>query len=110
MTDQPNPKLDTFRQMVAKNPDNLLARFGLANEALKAGLYDEAREHLETYLARYDDEGNGYGRLADALQHLGRTDDARDALRRGVAVSHRFGHPSMAAEFEARIEELDDEA
>ena len=69
-----SPRLDTFRQMVARDPANPLARFGLANEALKAGLYEEARE----------------------------------ALRRGIAASHRFGHPSMAADFEARLEELDD--
>ena len=102
-----NPRLDTFRQMVAKNPENTLARFGLANEALKAGLYDEARANLEAYLASYDDEGNGYGRLAEALEKLGRSDEARDALRRGIAASRRFGHPGMASEFEARLEELE---
>jgi len=102
-----NPRLDTFRQMVAKNPENTLARFGLANEALKAGLYDEARANLEAYLASYDDEGNGYGRLAEALEKLGRSEEARDALRRGIAASRRFGHPGMASEFEARLEELE---
>ena len=103
-----SPRLDTFRQMVARDPANPLARFGLANEALKAGLYEEARDQLERYLAAYDDEGNGYGRLAEALVRLDRLDEARDALRRGIAASHRFGHPSMAADFEARLEELDD--
>ena len=103
-----NPRLDTFRAMVAKNPENALARFGLANEALKAGLYDEAPEQLVAYLARYDDEGNGYGRLAEALEKLGRQDEARAALRRGIDASRRFGHPGMASEFEARLEELDD--
>ena len=101
-------RLDSFRQMVSKNPANVLARFGLANEALKEGLYEEARENLEAYLASYDDEGNGYGRLAEALEKLGRTDDARAALRRGIAASHRFGHPGRASEFEARLEEMDD--
>jgi len=101
-------KIDTFRQMVANNPGNPLARFGLANEALKEGSYEEARENLEAYLAAYDDEGNGYGRLAEALEKLGRTDEARDALRRGIAASYRFGHPGMAGEFEARLEELDE--
>jgi predicted Zn-dependent protease len=102
-----NPKLDAFRQMVAKNPANPLARFGLANEALKAELYAEAREHLEAYLAAYDDEGNGYGRLAEALEKLGRTEEAKDALRKGIAASLRFGHPGMASEFEARLDEMD---
>lgn len=102
-------KLETFRQMVARNPGNPLARFGLANEALKAGLHEEARENLVAYLASYEDEGNGYGRLAEALERLGRIDEARAALRDGIAASHRFGHPGMAAEFEARLEELEDE-
>lgn len=104
-----NPKLETFRAMVRSSPDNPLARFGLANEALKAGEWDEAREQLELYLDRYDDEGNGYGRLAEALVRLGRTEDAKAALRRGIEASLRFGHPGMAAEFEARLEELDEE-
>lgn len=99
-------KLDTFRSLVAKNPDNVLARFGLANEALKAGLWDEAREQLETYLARYDDEGNGWGRLAEAYERLGRTDDARAALEKGIAASRRFGHHGMAAELEERLDLL----
>jgi predicted Zn-dependent protease len=99
-------RIDAFRRMVAKDPSNLLARFGLANEALKAGLYEEAREQLEAYLTGYDDEGNAYGRLAEAYDHLGRTDDARAALRKGIAASLRFGHTGMAAEFESRLDEL----
>lgn len=104
-----NPKLDTFRAMVRTNPDNPLARFGLANEALKAGEWEEAREQLELYLARHDDEGNGYGRLAEALVRLGRQEEAGAALRRGIEASRRHGHPGMAADLEARLDELADE-
>jgi hypothetical protein len=75
-----SPRLDAMRAMVAKNPNNPLARFG-----------------------------NGYGRLAEALVHLDRTDEACEALRRGIEVSRRFGHPGMANEFEARLEELEGE-
>ena len=101
-----NPKLETFRQMVARTPDNALARFGLANEALKAGLYAEAREQLEAYLQLHDDEGNAYGKLADCLERQGHMDEARAALQQGIEASNRHGHPGMAAEFEARLEEL----
>jgi len=105
MNDQ---KLDTFRAMVARNPANPLARFGLANELLKAGLHAEAVEHLRAYLAAYDDEGNGWSRLAEALEATGDRPGAGDALRRGIEASHRFGHPSMANELSARLEELED--
>jgi predicted Zn-dependent protease len=100
-------RLDTFRAMVAKNPDNALARFGLANEAAKAGLHEEALEHYSTYLARHDDEGNGWQRIAESYERLGRVDEARDALRRGIQASNRFGHTGMAAELEERLELLD---
>ena len=101
-----NPRLETFRRMIAKDPANLLAHYGLANEALKDGLWEEARAHLETYLAGYDDEGNGYGRLAAALESLGRTDEARAALRKGIESAQRFGHAGMAGELEERLESL----
>lgn len=101
-------RLDTFRQMVARNPENALARFGLANEALKAELWQEAAAQLQAYLAAFDDEGNGWGRLAEALHRLGRTDEARAALEQGIAASRRFGHPGMASEFEMQLDEMDD--
>ncbi|MDQ4080189.1 MAG: tetratricopeptide repeat protein [Gemmatimonadota bacterium] len=104
-----NPRLDTFRAMVAKNPENALAHFGLANEAMKAGLHEEALAHLQAYLARYDDEGNGWARLAETFTALSRTDEARAALRKGIAASHRFGHVGMASELEGRLEELESE-
>ena len=104
-----NPRLDAMRAMVAKNPGNALARFGLANEALKAQLYEEAVEHLRAYLAAHDDEGNAYGRLAEALIKLGRVDEARAAFRDGIAASDRFGHPGMVNEFETRLDELEGE-
>jgi predicted Zn-dependent protease len=100
-------RLDAMRAMVARAPDNAIARFGLANELLKAREWSEAAAQLEQYLAGYDDEGNGWGRLAEAYVALGRTDDAREALRKGVAASHRFGHPGMASELEGRLDELE---
>lgn len=99
-------RIETFRAMVAKSPENALARFGLANEAIKEERWEEALENLELYLARYDDEGNGYLRLAEVLAALGRGAEARDALQKGIAASYRFGHPGMAADLEARLEEL----
>lgn len=102
-------RLDAFRAMVAKNPANPLARFGLANEAYKEHLYDEAREHYEAYLAASDDEGNAYGKLAEVLHALGRTDDARAVYARGIDAARRFGHAGMVNDLEARLEELDTE-
>lgn len=101
-------RIDTFRAMVARQPEDPLARFGLANELLKAGAWADAAEQLEAYLARYEDEGNGWGRLAEARAALGDAAGAREALAKGVEASYRFGHVGMAQELEARRDDLDD--
>ena len=102
MTD--STRLEAFRAMVAKNPANMQARFGLANEAVKVGSLAEALEHYRVYLAGFDDEGNGHARLADVLERLGRTDEAHEALRQGIAAARSHGHPSLAAELEERLD------
>lgn len=100
-------RVTALRLMLEKNPQNTLARFGLANELVKAGNHSEAVEHYTQYLAAYDDEGNGWGRLAESLLALGKPDEARAALTRGIEASRRFGHHGMAAELEARMEEIE---
>lgn len=98
-------RLAAMRAMASKQPENALVRFGLANELLKAGLHAEAEPELAAYLARYDDEGNGWLRYADVLHTLGRLDEARAAAQRGIEASQRYGHSGMVADLEARLEE-----
>ncbi|HYW30325.1 MAG TPA: hypothetical protein VE869_02380 [Gemmatimonas sp.] len=100
-------RLDTMRAMVARAPDNALARFGLANELLKAGLHQEGAGELAEYLARYDDEGAGWLRYADALYTIGREEDARAAVAKGMDAATRYGHGALTSEFEARLEDWD---
>jgi E3 SUMO-protein ligase RanBP2 len=94
--------------MAAKDPDNPLARFGLANELVKAGEFEEARASLEAYLASHDDEGAGFRLLGRTCEALGLIDEAKAAYRRGVDAASRHGHPSMAAEFAEKLEDLED--
>jgi predicted Zn-dependent protease len=99
-------RLAALRALLEKSPTNALARFGLANELCKAGAFEEAATHYAAYLAKYDDEGNGWGRYADALTQLGRLDEARDALRTGIAAADRHGHPGMVEDLESRLDAL----
>lgn len=94
-----------MRAMAAKQPENPLARFGFANELLKAGLLDEAVVELAAYLERYDDEGNGWLRYADALRSLGRDADAWQAIEKGKDAARRYGHGALTSEMDARLEE-----
>jgi Flp pilus assembly protein TadD len=103
----PTDRLETLRAMVIKNPGHALARYGLANELVKAEKFDEALTVLRDYLAMHDDEGSAFRLLAACYIKLDRTDEAREAYRRGIEAANRHGHPGMAAEFEASLEGLD---
>jgi predicted Zn-dependent protease len=98
-------RLAAMRALVAKQPENPLARFGLANELLKAGEHAEGERELAAYLARHDDEGNGWLRYADVLHVLGRTDEARVAAQRGIDAAHRHGHGALVGDLESRLDD-----
>jgi predicted Zn-dependent protease len=99
-------RIEVFRQMLATDPANTMVRFGLANEYLKLEQWAEAATELQTYLSQADDQGNAYGKLAQALERLGRTEEARTAYQQGIAAASRHGHPSMAGDFQMALDEL----
>jgi len=102
-----NPRIAALEKMLARNPDDARVHFGLATEYEKAGDTESVIRHLERYLALAEDEGNAWGRLARALREQGRTGEARTAYERGIRAAYAHGHPSMAAEFEEALDELD---
>lgn len=76
----------------------------MALEHERLGNWAEVVEQLEAYLASSDDEGNAWGRLARALRQLGRDEEAREALKKGIEAANRHGHPTMAMELEEELE------
>ena len=99
-------RIEVFRQMLVADPANTMVRFGLANEYLKLEQWADAATELQTYLSQADDQGNAYGKLAQALERLGRTEEARIAYQQGIAAATKHGHPSMAGDFQMALDEL----
>ncbi|HSH46705.1 MAG TPA: tetratricopeptide repeat protein [Longimicrobiales bacterium] len=106
MTDA--PRVAALQRMLESRPDDDRIRFALALEYEKLERWEDAVTELRAYLDGSEDEGNAWGRLGNALRRLGRDEEARDAYRTGIETAHRHGHPSMAAEFEAVLEEMND--
>jgi len=102
-----NPRIKALRALLERNPNDARAYFGLAAEYEKLELWDAVVEELQQYLAIADDQGNAWGRLGKALRKAGRDHEARAAYEKGVATANAHGHPGMAAEFEAVLEDWD---
>jgi predicted Zn-dependent protease len=98
-------RIEIFEQMLAGDPGNTMVMFGLAKEYEKAGDDAKVVETLERYLAASDDEGNAYGMLARAYERTQNIEKARELYQRGVDAAMAHGHPGMAEEYRAILDE-----
>lgn len=97
-------RIEVFQQMLETDPDNTMVLFGLANEYQKIEDWQKTIETLENYLAKADDEGAAYGMLAKAYERVGDRESARKAYEKGIDVSMRHGHPSMAQDYRMTLD------
>lgn len=83
-TVEPMQRLKAAEKLVARNPDHPETHLLLARCALAAGLYGEARRHVETARERLN-ERRVWMLIADLEeQEHGQTEAVRDALRRAA--------------------------
>ena len=98
-------RVAALERMLQSRPDDARLRFGLALEYQKAGRSEEAVRELRAYLEASEDQGNAWGRLGALLREMGRDEEAKDAYRRGVEAAGRHGHPTMAEDFQAVLDD-----
>jgi tetratricopeptide (TPR) repeat protein len=105
-------RIEYFERMLADNPDNPTGLLALANEYNKIGRHEDEAAVLERYVATVggDDEGNAYLRLGDALQRIGRVDEARAAYEKGIGQAEKFGHSGMAEDLRLALIQLGEQA
>ncbi|MEQ9618677.1 MAG: tetratricopeptide repeat protein [Deltaproteobacteria bacterium] len=103
-----NSRIDTFKEILKKDPDNPLGRYGLAHEYYKLEMYNEAIKEIEEYVKIADDEGAVYRMLAECYVNTGQPEKARESYVKGIEAANSHGHPGMAEEFEEALEFLDD--
>jgi predicted Zn-dependent protease len=99
-------RIEYFARVVEESPTIARARFAYAVELQRAGRNAEAIVQYRAYLALQEDEGNAWGRLAEALVATGETDQAADAYLAGIDQALKFGHHGMADELRAALEDL----
>lgn len=99
-------RIEIFTKMLEQEPGNTTVRFGLANELIKAEQWNEAVVQLNRYLAEADDQGAAYGKLAIALERIGRVEDARAAYIKGIETANDHGHPGLAQEFQMALDDM----
>jgi Tfp pilus assembly protein PilF len=101
--DQTNPRIETLRQLLADNPANTFARYGLAMEHVRSGDMDGAVQEFEAVIVTDPKYSAAYYHGGQALEKLGELDRARDFYRRGIAATR---DPHALGELQAALDIL----
>ncbi len=92
--------------MVAQNPADSFARYGLAMEYLKGGDAEESVREFRDLLAANPDYAAAYYHGGQALEKMGRIDEAAELYRQGIAATTRTGDGHTRAELQAALDLL----
>ena len=96
-------RLETLREFLNSNPTDAFVRYGLAQEYLKQGDAGTAVEEFRELLRGNPNYAAAYYHCGQALQKLGRLDEARQTYLQGIDVTGRLGDLHAKSELEAAL-------
>ena len=99
--------LEAFEELAAKAPDNVMVRYSLGREYLKAERYPEAERELREALRLKPDYSAAYRELGKSLVSLDRLDEAREIYAKGAQVACEKGDLQTQREIEVFLRRLD---
>jgi uncharacterized protein HemY len=99
--------LEAFEEMAAKAPDNVMVRYSLGREYLKAKRYAEAERELREALRLKPDYSAAYRELGKTLVGLDRLDEAQEIYTKGAQVAREKGDLQTQREIEVFLRRLE---
>jgi len=99
-------RIAMLTEILAANPEDAFARYGLAMEYSKAGDVDHAFTEFKTLLEKNPDYTPGYFMAAQTLASAERVEEAKRMLIDGIASARRTGNQHAQSEMTAMLEEL----
>jgi predicted Zn-dependent protease len=99
-------RIAMLSEIVAANPEDAFARYGLAMEYSKSGQTEKALEEFQTLLTKNPDYTPGYFMAAQTLAAASRVTEAKRMLVDGITSAQRTGNTHAQGEMTAMLEEL----
>ncbi len=99
-------RLEILKSMLAQNPQDSFARYGLAMEYSKRGDLETAVVEFRNLLEHNPNYAAAYFHGGQALEKLGRIEDARGLYEKGIEVTERSGDKHTQSELQAALDML----
>jgi tetratricopeptide (TPR) repeat protein len=100
-------RLQMLKDLLSQDPNNQLARYGLAMEYSGNGEVDASVSEFKKLIEINPDYANAYFMAAQALAKAHRSDEAKQLLRQGITAAARIGNNHAQNEMQAFLEELE---
>jgi len=100
-------KIAALREILAADPGNSFARYGVAMELAGRGETAASLEEFNTLLKNDPDYTAGYFMAAQTLANAGRKAEAVDRLKAGVSSAARSGNHHALSEMQAMLDDLE---
>lgn len=97
---------ETLQAMLAQDPQNTFARYGLAMEYANSGDLELALQEYRALLEGNPNYAAAYFHGGQALEKLGRVEEARELYEKGIEVTGRTGDQHTRSELQAAVELL----
>ena len=100
-------RLAMLQELLTQDPNNQLARYGLAMEYSGKGEVDASVAEFRKLIDINPDYANAYSMAAQALAKAERLDEAKQLLRQGITAAARTGNSHAQGEMQGFLEELE---
>ncbi|HEY5253676.1 MAG TPA: tetratricopeptide repeat protein [Acidobacteriaceae bacterium] len=101
-------KVAAFTEILAQDPGNAFARYGLAIEYTQRGDTALAMQQFDALEKLHPDYTAGYQMAAQTLMASGNIQQAEARLRAGIESARRTGNQHALSEMAGMLEELTD--
>jgi tetratricopeptide (TPR) repeat protein len=98
--------MEILKNMLAENPRDSFARYGLAMEHVMNGELEQAVTEFGVLLQYNPDYAAAYFHGGQALEKLGRVEDAREMYQKGIESTTRSGDQHTQSELQAALDML----
>ena len=99
-------RMEILLSMVAKNPQDSFARYGLAMEYANTGDLERAISEYRALIGFNPDYAAAYFHGGQTLEKLGRVDEAREVYEKGIEATGRTGDQHTRSELQAALDML----
>ena len=99
-------RMEVLKTMLAQNPADAFARYGLAMELVKSGQLENAVAEFNSLLEHNPDYAAAYFHGGQALEKLGDVEQARALYEKGIQVTGRTGDQHTRSELQAALDML----